>query len=91
VQMRGFSTPKLFYVPKYIPTDYPDRLSYHRKATLFWSPSLASSDAGVAELSFPVGRNYPRTLRLSVTGYDLGGKVGNGNFFIRTGTGKGAW
>lgn len=91
VQMRGFSTPKLFYVPGYIPTDYPDRLSYHRKATLFWSPSLASSDAGVAELSFPVGRNYPRTLRLSVTGYDLGGKVGNGNFFIRTGTGKGAW
>ncbi len=91
VQMRGFSMPKLFYIPKYIPVDYPDRLSYHRKATLFWTPSLASSESGVAELSVPVGRNYPRTLRVSITGYDLGGKTGNGNFYIRTGTGKGNW
>ena len=91
LQMRGFSTPRIYYVPKYIPVDFVDRLEYHRKPTLFWTPSVATSDGGVAEISFPIGRNYPRTLRVSVSGYDLQGKVGNGETFILSGRERGTW
>ncbi|MGE4568275.1 MAG: hypothetical protein AB7C90_03715 [Bacteroidales bacterium] len=90
-QIRGFSTPRQFYLPKYIPKEFPDRLTYHRQPTLLWVPELITSEEGKAEVSLPVGRNFARTLRVRVESYSPTGMVGSDEVYLPVGREKGTW
>ncbi|MGE4569464.1 MAG: carboxypeptidase-like regulatory domain-containing protein, partial [Bacteroidales bacterium] len=89
--IRGVATPRQFYVPKYTPTEFPDRLPYHRKPTLLWVPELITSEEGKAEVSLPVGRNFARTLRVRVESYSPTGMVGSDEVYLPVGREKGTW
>ena len=89
--IRGFSTPRQFYVPKYMPDEFPDRLTYHRQPTLLWVPELITSEEGKAEVSLPVGRNFARTLRVRVESYSPTGMVGSDEVYLPVGREKGTW
>ena len=91
VYMRGVATPRQFYVPKYVPADFPDRLTYHRQPTLLWVPELITSEEGKAEVSLPVGRNFARTLRVRVESYSPTGVVGSDEVYLPVGREKGTW
>ena len=77
--------------PMYVPTEFPDRLIYHRQPTLLWVPELVTSDQGKAEVSLPIGRNFSRTLRVRVEGYSPLGIVGSDEVYLPVGREKGTW
>ena len=89
--IRGVATPRQFYVPKYTPTEFPDRLPYHRQPTLLWVPELITSEEGKAEVSLPVGRNFARTLRVRVESYSPTGMVGSDEVYLPVGREEGTW
>ena len=89
--IRGVATPRIYYVPKYVPTEFPDRLTYHRQPTLLWVPELITSEEGKAEVSLPVGRNFARTLRVRVESYSPTGMVGSDEVYLPVGREKGTW
>ena len=89
--LRGFSAPRQFYQPKYIPREFPDRLTYHQKPTLLWVPELITSEEGKAEVSLPVGRNFARTLRVRIESYSPTGVVGSDEVYLPVGREKGTW
>ena len=87
-RIKGTHTPKEFYTPKYIPEDHTDRFNYHHKPTLYWNPSVTTDSLGIAKISIPIEKNYPRTLQLISEGHNLNGKVGSGFQIIKAGTGN---
>jgi len=89
--IRGVATPRIYYVPKYVPAEFPDRLTYHRQPTLLWVPEMVTSDQGKAEVSLPVGRNFARTLRVRVESYSPTGMVGSDEVYLSVGREKGTW
>ena len=89
--IRGVATPRIFYAPKYVPAEFPDRLVYNRQPTLLWLPELVTSEEGKAEVSLPVGRNFARTLRVWVESYSPTGVVGSDEVYLPIGKEKGTW
>ena len=89
--IRGVATPRIFYAPKYVPAEFPDRLVYNRQPTLLWLPELVTSEEGKAEVSLPVGRNFARTLRVRVESYSPTGVVGSDEVYLPIGKEKGTW
>ncbi len=91
IYLHGYSTPRQFYLPKYLPKEFPDRLTYHRQPTLLWVPELITSEEGKAEVSLPVGRNFARTLRVRIESYSPTGVVGSDEVYLPVGREKGTW
>ncbi|MDR1155695.1 MAG: hypothetical protein LBL04_13395 [Bacteroidales bacterium] len=76
VNLRGFTVPRQFYVPKYNPENVIDQADFDMRPVLFRDPEVVTDREGKAEITFPVGLK-PRGLQIRVEGTDLQGGIGS--------------
>jgi hypothetical protein len=76
--LKGFSTPRKYYVPRYDLNDAPERNLADRRATVYWNPDVFVPADGKTTVEF-FTNDRRGSFRFSVQGMDGTGRVGVGN------------